>query len=99
MQTDRAASRRDAWVTLAALLCLVAWEASGLDLPLTRWIATPEGFPWRDSFVSSRLLHDGGRAFAWLVLSLLVFDAFRPLLAGPTRGERLYAIGVTLAMA
>ena len=88
-----------AWVTLAALLALVAWEASGLDLALTRWIATPTGFPWRDSFIASRVLHDGGRAFAWLLMSLLVLDAFRPLLAGPTRGERLYAIGVVLAAA
>lgn len=96
-QADRAASRRDATVALATLVALLAWEVGGFDLALTRWIATPSGFPWRDNVVASRLLHDGGRALGWALLSLLVFDAWRPLLAGPSRGERLYAIGTVLA--
>lgn len=91
------ASRRDAGVALGALLALVAWELSGLDLVLTRWIATPGGFPWRDSFLAGRLLHDGGRALGWILLACLLFDAFRPQRAGPPRRQRLRAVGTVLA--
>ena len=91
------ASRRDAAIALAALAAIVLWEASGLDLVLTRWIATPQGFPWRDSLLASRLLHDGGRALAWAVMAGLAWDAWRPLAPGPSRRERLQAIGLVVA--
>lgn len=94
---ERAASRRDAWLTCGTLLILLLWDAAGLDLPLTRWIATPQGFPWRDSLLASGLLHDGGRLLGWAVLSLLVWDAARPLAEGPSRAERARAIRVVLA--
>lgn len=96
-RADRSANRGDAWVALAALLGLLAWEFSGLDLALTRWVGSPSGFAWRDSLSAGRLLHDGGRMLGWSLLSLLVIDAIRPVFAGPSRGERLYAIGTVLA--
>lgn len=96
MQPARSASRRDAWIALAALLALLLWEASGLDLASTRWIATPQGFPWRDSLLTSRLLHDGGRGLAWLALALLVWDAFRPFAPGPSRAQRAQGIAIVL---
>jgi len=92
-----AASRRDASIALVALLMLLLWEASGLDLTLTRWIATPQGFPWRDSLLASHLLHDGGRVLAWAVLLLLVVDAFRPFAPGPSRKQRAQGIAMVLA--
>lgn len=94
---ERAASRRDPRLIGGTLLILLLWEAAGADLPLTRWIATPQGFPWRDSLLASGLLHDGGRLLGWAVLSLLVWDAARPLAQGPSRAERARAIGVVLA--
>lgn len=97
MQPPRAALRHDAWVTLAALAALLLWEFSGLDLVLTRWIATPEGFAWRDSLLASGVLHGGGRALGWVLLLLLVWDAARPFAAGPSRAERVRSIGAVLA--
>jgi membrane-associated PAP2 superfamily phosphatase len=97
MARARAASRRDAWIALGALLALILWEASGLDLALTRWVATPEGFAWRDSRLASHLLHDGGRALGWVLLALLSWDAARPFAAGPSRAERVRGIGVVVA--
>lgn len=91
------ASRRDAWITLGALATLVLWEISGLDLVLTRWIAAPQGFAWRDSLLASGVLHRGGRALSWVLLSLLVWDAVRPIAAGPSQIERVRGIGVVLA--
>lgn len=97
MESARNASRRDAWIALVALLGLGLWEASGLDMTLTRWIATPSGFPWRRSFLASHVLHDGGRALGWALMALLLWDAVRPFVAGPSRAERARAIGVVLA--
>jgi len=97
VESARNASRRDAWIALVALLGLGLWEASGLDMTLTRWIATPSGFPWRRSFLASHVLHDGGRALGWALMALLLWDAVRPFVAGPSRAERARAIGVVLA--
>lgn len=97
MDRVRAVSRRDVWITFGALMALVLWEFSGLDLALTRWIATPQGFAWRDSLLTSGLLHKGGRALGWVMLALLIWDAARPFSAGPSRSERMRSIGVVLA--
>jgi membrane-associated PAP2 superfamily phosphatase len=59
--------------TLGALVLLLAWEASGLDLPLARLAAGGgHGFAGRDSWFAGVLLHDGMRhvalaAGAWLL--------------------------------
>lgn len=66
-------ARRDLGVTLAALLALLAWDASGLDLWAARQFGTARGFPWRDSWWAARLLHDGGRLLAGVVLAGLVW--------------------------
>lgn len=97
MEQARAASRRDGWITAFMLLALLLWDASGLDLTLTRCIATPQGFPWRHNLMASRVLHDGGRALAWVMLALLAWDAVRPFAAGPSRLQRVRGIGVVLA--
>ena len=86
-----ARATRDGVVTLLALAGLLAWDASGLDLTVARWIGSGSGFAWRDAWWASRLLHDGGRWAAWALLGALALAAWRaPALAprGPTRGER-----------
>lgn len=97
MRRARAAWQHDAGVAVAALLALLLWDACRLDLALTRWIAAPWGFPWRDSLLASRLLHDGGRALAWGALAVLAWDAWRPLAPGPSRRQRLHAVAAVLA--
>lgn len=69
--------RRDLAVTLGALLALLAWDASGADLPSSRLFGSAFGFAWRDSFWTRTLLHDGGRIAAWALLALLVAAALR----------------------
>jgi membrane-associated PAP2 superfamily phosphatase len=71
------ALRRDGPSTLAALLALLAWDASGADLAAVRLFGGAHGFAWRDSFWASTLLHDGGRIAAWVLLALLVAAALR----------------------
>ena len=90
-------ARSDAWVTLLALALLLAWDATGLDLAAARLFGTAGGFAWRDSWVASTLLHDGGRIAAWLVLAALMASALRPPPAGtPSRLMRWRWVGVML---
>lgn len=82
------AARRELQVAAYALLLLAAWDLGGFDLALSRAFATAAGFPWRDSFVASRLLHDDGRLLAGLVLLVQAWDVVRPLAPGPSRAAR-----------
>lgn len=97
-----ALAARDGVVTLLALAGLLAWDASGLDLTVARWVGGSTGFAWRDAWWASRLLHDGGRWAAWALLAALVVAALRTPTAparGPTRGERwrwLAAMGASV---
>lgn len=88
--------RRDLTWMLAALLALLLWELSGLDLDSMRLWGSAGGFAWRDAWLTSTLLHEGGRQLAWLVLALMALDAWRQWLDGPSRAERLRAIAASL---
>ena len=64
--------RRDLAITAGCLLLLLAWDFTGLDLAAARLFGTPAGFAARDTFWASRVLHDGGRIAAWVLMALLV---------------------------
>jgi membrane-associated PAP2 superfamily phosphatase len=89
--------RRDATWLLAGLLVLVAWEASGGDLALARLYGDGNGFVWRDAWLTSTVVHNGGRWLAWAVMALLVWDATRVGASAPPRRERLYWLAATVA--
>lgn len=91
--------RRDAAVSLLGLGLLLGWEASGLDQVVSGWFGSAGGFAWRDAWLTSTLLHGGGRLVAWLLLTLMAVDALRPRWLpqrGPSRAERRCWLGVTL---
>ncbi len=95
-------------VLLAGLALLLAWDASSLDLMLSRWVGNASGFAWRDSVWTATVLHDGGRWLAWGVLAGLAATAMRTPPAPsapngferynrqPTRSERGYWLAVML---
>lgn len=92
--------RQDLAVSAAALLLLLAWDFSGLDLTFAAFFGNALGFAARDAFWASRLLHDGGRIAAWVLMVLLVVAALRAP-AGeqpgrPGRAERWRWIAVML---
>ncbi|NDZ16701.1 PAP2 family protein [Variovorax sp. WS11] len=64
-------ARALAW-TLLALLLLLLWDATGLDLALARLAGTPTGFPWRDNGFLVHVMHEGARSLSWLLLIALV---------------------------
>jgi len=98
-------ARRDAACTAAALLALLAWDATGWDLVVARWFGNAQGFALRDTWWASTLLHDGGRLGAWVLLAGLVVAAVRAgrrvrgggaAATRPAAGERWRWIGVML---
>ena len=89
--------RRDLIVALAGLAALLAWDFSGLDLLLVRHWADAGGFPWRERWLTARVLHEGGRAFAWVVAAVLLLNIWRPLWPQQTRRERIWWLAATLA--
>lgn len=64
-----------AGIWLAALL---AWDASGLDPALAHWAGGPEGFPLRDHWLLTHVLHDGAKYAAWLFVLILCAGAIWP---------------------
>jgi membrane-associated PAP2 superfamily phosphatase len=61
-------ARRDASVAAWALVALLAWEASGLDMVLASAYGGASGFALRHSGWTQHLLHDGGRWLSALAL-------------------------------
>lgn len=90
-------AKHDAWITLLAFVLLIAWDASGWDREVARWYGNAAGFPLREAWLTSTLLHDGGRRLAWAALAIMVLDTMRPWLAGPSRRSRWYWVGATVA--
>jgi membrane-associated PAP2 superfamily phosphatase len=69
-------NRRLAWLTLAALAVLLAWDATGGDLALARLAGTPMGFPWRDNAFFVQVMHEGAKDLSWLLV-IALFAAIR----------------------
>lgn len=70
-------------VTLALLAVCLVWDSTGWDLPLAQRFGGPAGFPLRDSWWLSEVLHAGMRNFAWAVTCMLCALVIWPV--GPFR--------------
>jgi membrane-associated PAP2 superfamily phosphatase len=89
------------WTGLALALIL-AWDASGWDLALARPFATAQGFPWRDQWLLSELLHKGVQRAAWLPCLWIIIGIWRPtgILRKLERAERVqWAVAALIALA
>lgn len=77
MQLSRSTNNHLLW-TIAALGLLLAWDASALDLLLTRPWANAQGFPLQHDWFLSTVLHEGARRAAWLPALWLIIGIFKP---------------------
>ena len=64
--------------TLAALACVVAWDAGGQDLAVARLFGSDSGFPLRDHWLLVQVLHEGARYLAWLLALALALGVWWP---------------------
>jgi membrane-associated PAP2 superfamily phosphatase len=64
---------------LGALALLIAWDASGLDLPLARLMADGRGFVLRDNWIAAVLLHTWMRNAAFLAAAWLFVGIWWPV--------------------
>jgi membrane-associated PAP2 superfamily phosphatase len=68
--------------TALTLAALIAWDLSGFDLALAAAMGSPNGFPLREHWLLTAVMHDGVRRGSWtlvLGLSLGVWWPFGPL--------------------
>lgn len=71
--------RRDLITAAMLLIALLAWDVAGWDLAATRVFGGLHGFAWRESVLTSGVLHQGGRLFGWAVFAALVWNVWKPL--------------------
>lgn len=78
--------RRDGVITLIALVLILCWDFSGLDLAVARQWGSPQGFPLSTNVWTKTILHEGGRDLGWALLALVCIGAWRGGCgASPTR--------------
>lgn len=73
-----AQQRRLVMVTVLAFVALVLWDLTPLDIALAQALSGPGGFPLRNHWALTRVLHEGGRLIAWLLASALVLGIAWP---------------------
>ena len=82
---------------LLALILLLAWDASGLDLWAMRLVGDAQGFAWRDLWVTKSLIHEGGRLVSYAAMIFIVAVNLVPrLLPALSRRERTWWLLTTL---
>lgn len=75
--------RRAAAATLVLLALVLLWDAGGLDVALARLAGGARGFPWRDHWLLTTVLHDGARWLAFAAAAWLALGVWWP--TGPLR--------------
>lgn len=84
------------WVALALVL-LLAWDASHLDLWAMRQVGDASGFALRDAWVTRALIHEGGRLVSYVAMGFIVCVNLWPrVLPALTRRERTWWLVTTL---
>lgn len=99
LQRPLTASRGRFWpATILGLVLLLAWEASGLDLPMARWFGDASGFAWRENWFVVDVLHNAAQRLGWIWLLGMALAVFWPVgvLRALNRGERAGMVGGTL---
>lgn len=65
--------------TLIALACVLAWDMSGLDMPMAHWFGTSEGFALKNDWFMANIAHEGARKLAWVIVMALSLMIWWPL--------------------
>lgn len=85
---ERALVRRDVAWCICLLAALLLWDLAAQDLAMMRNWGGAAGFALRVDWVTTVLLHQGGRALGWIVMALLVLQLWWPLPFWPVLPRR-----------
>lgn len=83
-------------VLAIALVALLAWEVSGLDLSLAYLYGDARGFALRDWWLARSALHDAARWISAACVVGMACDALRSPGAGPSRAQKSYWLMVVV---
>lgn len=75
----RTSSLRIAGLSAVALLAIVLWDRSGLDVALAHATGGPRGFPLRDDWLLAKVLHTGAKNVAWAFILALCLQIAWPV--------------------
>ncbi len=90
-------SLQTAWLMwFGALLLTCLWDMSNLDMLITHWVGTPQGFPQRHAWWAEQLLHNRWRQLSFVGLAMLAGWAFWPGLRIDQRLERRTVLALVL---
>lgn len=70
---------RIAWISIATLAAILAWDLSGLDLAMAHTAGSSHGFALRDHWFLTSVLHTGARHLAWLIIVALCLAVVWPV--------------------
>ena len=65
--------------SMLALLCVLAWDFSGLDYPAMPALGNAQGFPLKTNWRLEAVLHTKARQLSGLLLAVLVLMVWRPV--------------------
>ena len=79
-------------------MIVLLFDASGADAWFTRLYGTASGFPWRDHWLASDVMHRGGRIASWLLFGVTVALTVRPwqAIAMMPRRHRVWWVACTV---
>lgn len=100
LQPGQSKRRNDtSTILLLSLLAILAWDASGWDVPLAQWMGSPEGFALKDSFWLSVVLHDWAKKASLALALAFVMGIVWPWgpLRSLIRAERIWLVLTMLA--
>lgn len=98
---DLSPSRRLGQITWVTLMCLLAWDFSGLDVGFMHAIADSRGFLLRNNWWLETILHTRAKQFAIVVYLALVIMVWWPqaVFRQLTRLQRTeIVVGITLSL-
>ena len=70
--------RRPAWISLALLPLLLAWDFSGGDMKMAAIWGESDGFALRSNWWMVKIMHEGARTVGWVFLLTLLLGIWRP---------------------
>lgn len=92
LQPSTTSYYQPAILTLLLFVLFAAWDTTSLDLTMARWFGGPNGFPLRDHWLWSTVLHQGARRLAWTLQLVLLLAVWWPfgVLRSLTRRQRAH---------